>query len=72
MKKMMKKMMKTTQDLHIRIDTCDEYRTLMLSDYDQNIFLGLHFQGGHATCKLTQGQAAALIEGLQSLLAEMN
>jgi hypothetical protein len=61
--------MKTTEDLHIRIDTCDEYRTIMLSDCDQNVFLGLHFHGGHASCKLTQGQAAALIQGLQDILA---
>jgi len=61
--------MKTTQELYVRIDTCDEYRTLMLSDSDQNIFLGLHFHGGHASCKLTQGQAAALIQGLQDILA---
>lgn len=64
--------MKTTEELHIRIDTCDEHRTLMLSEYDEKVFLSLVFSGGHASCKLTQGQAAALIEGLQDILAKMD
>jgi len=61
--------MKTNEELHIRIDTCDEYRSLMLSDYEEKVFFSLVFPGGHASCKLTQGQAAALIEGLQDILA---
>jgi hypothetical protein len=61
--------MKTTEDLHIRIDTCDEYRTIMLSNCEENVFLSVFFNGGHAGCRLTQGQAAALIEGLQGILA---